>query len=581
MNADALSYEVFEAPGKHPPGLRARRLREARKTYASLLARGARLFIGAALGHAGRDVLVLLPRGFDATRGFEARIHYHGMFSTASRPAPEATLPARIAAQWQRGQVVFVFPFAVLDQRSYPNWSPAQSTRRTLKSALDLAGVSAAPKRLIVSGHSAGGSALSYLIKRKGLECDLLILEDCLYNNVKADVIAWGKATTCREVISFHGTNTRWICAPDLPKLELRHVCAKRRGGHYEHVLLDPYASLPTCDCPKAPASKASGLPQHEDEAEFESSFESKASPEVAIRAAALVGMSPFIHADVAVSADNARAICQFVGLQLNIPWQLIFLLMEHEGGVAKLRHKDGVMQTIDVSRREGVKRLPQALKQVLVPNSSLTGAELDKAVLETFARGAPLSRRLCAQIAVGAAELKSYLDRYRGFVALALAAYNTGSGPKAWVARYRSLPVDQRYRQAARVYHQPVSAISVAGGNWICDPNMPGWAWRAGISDKASGQAIRGYQYLRGVASRCSKQPAEACTRQSPKHLHAPCPVDITTTKATRPGSLDKLYDPRLMQAKYRAAITSRWPSLTDDGTPLRAVGTRLEPSP
>jgi hypothetical protein len=575
--AFAAEFEQeFEQRGRRPASLRARRLLEAKRSYAALLAKGARLFIGASAGHSNRDVLVLLPPLFNPGEPFEVRLHYHGMFSTASRPAAEATLPARIAAHWRRGPVVFVFPFATLDGRSYPDWSPARDTHKTVADALKLAGIDGGQSRLIVSGHSAGGSALSYLILHRGLGCDLLILEDCLYNSVKGDVIGWGKATSCRQVISFHGTNSRWICPPDLPRQTLVHVCASRPGGHYEHVLLDPHATFPPCGCPAARKPR-SPAPRKESELEFE-------TPPVqrSLEAAALVGLIPFIQGNLKVDPDNARAICQFIGIHLSMPWQLLFLVLEHEGGLRNLKHKDGVMQTIDASRHDGVKALPVALKQAIVLDSTLTGAALDRALLGTFANKTLTSRRLCAQIAVGAAELRAYLNRYQGFVAPALAAYNTGSGPKAWVARQdRALSRVERCRRVARIYQQPPSAISVAGGKWLCDPNIPAWAWRASISDKASGHPIRGYQYLRGVASLCAKRPSEPCLRRSPKHQHVACPVEVTATKVTRRGSLEKLFDPRLMQPLYRNAVAGRWPSLSDDGTPLRAVGLKVVAEP
>ena len=57
--AFAAEFEQeFEQRRRRPASLRARRLLEAKRSYAALLAKGARLFIGASAGHSNRDVLV-------------------------------------------------------------------------------------------------------------------------------------------------------------------------------------------------------------------------------------------------------------------------------------------------------------------------------------------------------------------------------------------------------------------------------------------------------------------------------------------------------------------------------------------
>jgi len=282
------------------------------------------------------------------------------------------------------------------------------------------------------------------------------------------------------------------------------------------------------------------------------------------------------------MSCRVSPAIATAVSASISTPvWPVVFAVLEHEGGLRLRGHDDGVMQTIDGSRTDALSQIPLELKQSLVADGALTGGALDAKLLKAFHNGSNRTRQLATQIAFGTAELKAWLDRYERYVALGFAAYNTGSGPKPWVAAQKNATSRaERCRQAASLYHQPTSAIRISEGTWICDPQMKGsgWAWRAKILDGQTGRSIRGYQYLRSVASNCPKPPTSVC---SAKTQREPCSQPLTS-KGTRLGILDKLFNPSLMRGPYFAVIRTAWPVLPDDGRPLRAVGTKLvlEPS-
>lgn len=582
---DFGGYEAFEevALGQEleaaAPAPGRAELAQAKRSYAALLKKGVRVVIGKLPSHSNRLALVFVPPRAAEGTPVDVRVHYHGMYSTAARPAGAADLPARMWKQMDRSPTtVFVFPFARMvpakegDPPNFPDWSAARQSRQTAREALQLAGVTAAPRRVVVSGHSAGGRALAFLARRGGLDCDLLVLEDCLYGKTKGEIVAWSKTPlgqACREVIYFHGTNSTWMCPADLPGHSLRLACTN--GVHYGHVLLDPLAPIAACGCP-APKPRSKPAAKHELEGEGEG--EAGLEGETPLQLVSRTTLIPFVVANLQPNLVTAKAVLKLICLYLEVPWPVAFTVLEHEGGVQKLGHNDGVMQTTLVSRTDNIPRLPQALKQQIVSDTTLTGAALDRRFEQVFHDGTNRSRQLCAQIAAGVQELQRGLRRYHGFVALAFVAYNTGNA-KAWVTGQTSASsAYEKALRAASAYHQPVSAVSVAGGRWLCDPQIPAWAWRASVSDVGTNRVLRGYQYLRAVASNCPQRPAVACT--VPKQ-QLPCPVAVGG-KQTRLGALDKLFDPSKMGRDYRDAVRGEWPALADDGRPVHAAGLRLQ---
>jgi len=260
------------------------------------------------------------------------------------------------------------------------------------------------------------------------------------------------------------------------------------------------------------------------------------------------------------------------------------YTILEHEGGVRLFQHSDGVMQTTQSARKSVIPNLPRELKLTLLGrllSDSISDQELNRQIYAEF-RG-----RLSVQIATGVQELKNNLVKFNGYIALALIAYNAGSGWAYYIAtrgQAKKRPAnisDQQWEAMCRVgatlLHQSPSQIQVAQGVWQCDANIPAWFSHIPVFDRHSNLQLIAYKYLRRI-NQCIREqkPSYACTWNT--HKKREQGTGSVQCKLTRYGSLDKLYNPQLLQRSYYVAVQKDLPPIADDGLPLKAVGQQLE---
>ena len=291
----------------------------------------------------------------------------------------------------------------------------------------------------------------------------------------------------------------------------------------------------------------------------------------------------------VAPTEANAVRILRAVGALLGVPWQVPYTVLEHEGGLRRFTHHDGVMQTISAARDTILPRLPREIKLAVVglPASDTTAdAELVRMLHAEF------HRRLAVQVAAGTQELVTGLRNFNGYIALACIAYNAGTGSATHIVRRAAGPqgatgTPEKWERAcfagARLLHQPVSAVFVATGQWQCDKNLAsptrlgsGWYKRYGVTDRATGIQLIAFQYLRRVTTRIRRdRPTIACEPATHKTRLDGSGPDIPIT--SRWGMLDKLFDPGKLTKSYRDAATGQLAPIADDGSPLKIVNGQL----
>jgi hypothetical protein len=184
--APSTSPDAFVAstggPAVHPELAQA--LATARRSYAGLLAQGAKLSVIASPGNGGKPVVVLIPPALasntDPSKPYRVHVHYHGMGSTALEPAADSPLKQRIADSFsQSPPTVFVLPHSGTQNRATPQWGNVKDTGVTAGDAL--AGVVGARTELTVSAHSLGRRAIESAIANGGLVADRLDLQDAFY----------------------------------------------------------------------------------------------------------------------------------------------------------------------------------------------------------------------------------------------------------------------------------------------------------------------------------------------------------------------------------------------------------------
>jgi hypothetical protein len=277
------------------------------------------------------------------------------------------------------------------------------------------------------------------------------------------------------------------------------------------------------------------------------------------------------------------------------IPWQLAWTILQHEAGIGSpprpgrrgsgFWHPDGVMQTTRGARAGILPTIPdQVLRALLgLPVEDATPAGRLRVLAENRFRTS-----LPVQVALGVYELRSGLSRFAGYVTLALVAYNTGPGWAAYIATGGRSKVRPRRtsdaqwaslcRAGAKLLHRRASDVHVIAGVWQCDKNLPGWFHHVAVLDRPGGLSLVGYKYLRSIrAPQCITKPTIICDSAMHGAGHRqPCPDGRTRVAPTRPGALDKLYQPRIMAAYY-AIARADWQPVSDDGTLLRAVNGRL----
>lgn len=299
----------------------------------------------------------------------------------------------------------------------------------------------------------------------------------------------------------------------------------------------------------------------------------------------ALADVRALAGTGVAPTVANAVAILQALGRVFGVPWQLPFVVLEHEGGVRLFGHHDGVMQTIASARQTILPLIPRALKLAVLeraPDDTTPDAALTDALHREF------PRRLAVQLASGTQELVRVLQRFNGYVALALVGYNAGAGSAYRVATGQAPPSgrwpegdewERACRAGASLLHQRVPAVTVAEGVWQCDHNLAvpgqagtGWFRKFESRDRRTGRLLIAYQYLRGVDA-CIREgrPAIACAPAN--HAQRMQGTGQLRCNRTRDGSLDKLYDARRLAQPYRDAAAG-FPVVADDGAPLRVAG-------
>jgi hypothetical protein len=237
-------------------------------------------------------------------------------------------------------------------------------------------------------------------------------------------------------------------------------------------------------------------------------------------------------------------------------------------------------MQTTAGAREANVPRMPRPLKLTslgLAPSDATPDAALNARFESTF------RSNLALQIATGVQELKGNLTFFSGFAALALVAYNAGRGSATRVAtagRSATRPTvasaewEAICRFGATQYHLLPSQVTVGAAVWQCDRNIPAW-FRHVVVRTPSGLQLIAYNYLRSIRV-CinSQRPARACSAEN--HRQRDPGSGEQVCKQTRPGALDKLYDPGRLAPAYRQALQSATP-IAEDNRLLRALGSQL----
>lgn len=299
--------------------------------------------------------------------------------------------------------------------------------------------------------------------------------------------------------------------------------------------------------------------------------------------------LAGFVSTATQPTTQNAlsitKSICQFH----RIPWRVAFTILQHEGGIGKFHHPDGVMQTIQPARNNMIPVIPRALKLALLElpsGNQLSDRELSAALHQQF----PL--RLAVQIATGVQELKDGLDKFNGYVALAYQAYNAGSG---WVyftvsggkTKQRPKGISNEYwetmcRFGASLLHQSVGALRIELGTWQCDKNIPTWSSHMPVFDRYSGLQLIAFKYLRSITERIrSVKPVTPCTLAVHGARNRQPGSGVIMSRPTRDGALDKLYTPQKLSKLYYQAVKTELAPINDDGLPLKVLNGKLVKMP
>jgi hypothetical protein len=298
----------------------------------------------------------------------------------------------------------------------------------------------------------------------------------------------------------------------------------------------------------------------------------------------ALTDLAAFTPAATQATVPNALGVLRAIGAFYGIPWCLGYVTLEHEGGVRAFHHHDGVMQTTSGARSAAIHALPRELKLALLelPQSdSIADRDLEARLQTEFARP-----RLAVQIACGMTELKTNLDLFNGYIALAWIAYNAGAGWAYHLAtrgRSKSRPGgitpaawEDACRFGATLAHQAPSAMRIDNGVWQCDRNIPAWFKAFFVKDRPTDLTVVAYQYLRSISARIrANHPTTPCDATT--HGHREEGTGELRLETTRDGVLDKLYAPATKLARDYRPAASDFPRLTDDGRPLKVSGGTL----
>ena len=163
---------------------------QAEKTYASLIAKGAKIVVTRSAGNNGKPVVTVIPPALvgntDPAKKYDVQVHYHGMHGTVTKPNPNSPVRKQIEESFKRSPpTVFVLPETdnvQLNGGMGPVW--ANAVRDTALTAQDgAAGVVGTRARLTVSAHSLGRDALISAIRNGGLKADRVDVQDGFSNN--------------------------------------------------------------------------------------------------------------------------------------------------------------------------------------------------------------------------------------------------------------------------------------------------------------------------------------------------------------------------------------------------------------
>lgn len=287
-----------------------------------------------------------------------------------------------------------------------------------------------------------------------------------------------------------------------------------------------------------------------------------------------------------AATEANAFTIVRALSAFHNIPCIVPYVVLEHEGGVALINHNDGVMQTIAGARTSTAPRIPRAVKLAVLgrpPADPITNAALDAAVLAAF------PGRLAVQIAFGVQELMSNLGAVNNFLALALIGYNAGTGNAIRAAtngasmtkppHLTAVQWERRCQFGASLYHRFPASLTIGTGLWQCDRNMGPHGWFKSIPVQVPGGIqLVAYQYLRSIRECVRKnRPTLPCDAAHHGASHRQAGTGPIECKTSRPGALDKIYDPCLLPVAYRKAATPFLKAIVEDEQPIKCDGPNL----
>jgi hypothetical protein len=290
-----------------------------------------------------------------------------------------------------------------------------------------------------------------------------------------------------------------------------------------------------------------------------------------------------FASRSTSATVQNALAILKIVCAYYNLPWRVGFTILEHEGGVKKFKHGDGVMQTTKSARNSNLKLIPRPLKLAILGlpvNDSSSENALTSLLHNEF------HHRLTVQICAGIQELKKNLDRFNGFVALAYQAYNAGSKWAYYTAtksKHKEKPKglspanwERMCLEGATLLHRKPENIRVNMGVWQCDANMPGWFRHVPVFDRKTGVQLIAFKYLRKIITLIRKNKPDIPCNWNTHKKRFQGSGDIEK-KYSRDGSMDKLYDPKKLTPLYYKAVQVEITPLMDDGMPLKVENGQL----
>lgn len=288
--------------------------------------------------------------------------------------------------------------------------------------------------------------------------------------------------------------------------------------------------------------------------------------------------LSTYAAQSIPLTVANVIAILKIICAYYGIPWRIAYTILEHEGGIRLFTHNDGVMQTTRGARNASIPLIPRPLKLALLGYPQTDTITSEQALITALHR--EFRQSLPVQIAIGIQELVANLEKFNGYVALAYQAYNAGEGWAYYTATHgakKTKPAgitaaqwEDMCKFAASLLHQPARAVRISEGVWQCDSNIPAWSSHVAVFDAQSGLQLIEFKYLRSITVRIhERRPATPCSQA--QHKKRESGSGAIVERATRAGSLDKLYQPYKLEGAYYQIAQAQLPPITDDGLPLK----------